>query len=786
MPGFLFVSATADCYLRLPLLNWRLVLVERISLLRNVGKFDSVNSGRQLPFSKATLIFAENGRGKTTLAAILRSLSDGDPVHINERKRLTAAHDPHVVVNVAGTAPHVFQNGTWSATIPDLAVFDDAFVAQNVCSGVDIEPGHRQNLHELILGAQGVALNAAAQAHVSKIEEHNRDIRTKEAAIPATARAGLTVDAFCALKKNPNIVGAISEAERSLNAAQAADAVRREDGFNKIELPRFDTIALNSLFKLSLPEIDTTAFAQVQKHFSEIGDGERWVEDGMHRIIRSDTADEACPFCAQNLSGSPLIGHYRSYFSEAYAQLKREIDLTLQEVRKFHAGDAPAAFERSVHLWEQRRNFWKDFVIVPKVTVDTAAVALSWKIARDAIVADLQKKQAAPLEPLEMTSATLGAIADFDRARDMVASASSTLTSVNDQIASVKERAATANIATLTGELEKLKATEARHSAKIAPLCDAYQDEKKAKKITEGLRDQARDALEQYRASVFPAYENAINSYLRAFGAGFRLDSVTSVNSRGGSSCTYNVVIDNTSVPLTGAPGTPAFKNTLSAGDRNTLALAFFFASLDGDPRLSNKIVVIDDPMTSLDESRSTTTVQELGRLVDRVSQVIVLSHSRPFLCAVWKKFEKFTRTAIKVVRDRDGSDLIGWNVQQDSITDHDKRHAKVVAYIASNNVADQREVAQSLRPMLESFMRVAYPEDFPPDSLLGQFQTICSQRVGQPNQILNAVDTAVLRDLVDYGNRFHHDNPTWQTEIINDQELQHFCERIVAFTRRA
>src|ERR1700710_1153866 len=97
-------------------------VVEHIQLLRNVGKFDSVNAGAQLPFSKLTLVFAENGRGKTTLAAILRSLSDGNPIHITERNRVTATHPPHVVVGVAGSPPHIFQNGTWTATLPDIVI----------------------------------------------------------------------------------------------------------------------------------------------------------------------------------------------------------------------------------------------------------------------------------------------------------------------------------------------------------------------------------------------------------------------------------------------------------------------------------------------------------------------------------------------------------------------------------------------------------------------------------------------------------------------------------------
>jgi wobble nucleotide-excising tRNase len=41
--------------------------------------------------------------------------------------------------------------------------------------------------------------------------------------------------------------------------------------------------------------------------------------------------------------------------------------------------------------------------------------------------------------------------------------------------------------------------------------------------------------------------------------------------------------------------------------------------------------------MTSLDEHRALTTIQEMRRLACEVAQVIVLSHSKSFLCALWK-----------------------------------------------------------------------------------------------------------------------------------------------------
>ncbi len=228
-----------------------------------------------------------------------------------------------------------------------------------------------------------------------------------------------------------------------------------------------------------------------------------------------------------------------------------------------------------------------------------------------------------------------------------------------------------------------------------------------------------------------------------------------------------------------------SFRNTLSAGDRNTLALAFFFASLDQDPALGGKIVVIDDPMSSLDEHRSLTTVQEIRRLASCVAQVIVLSHSKPFLCGLWEGADTTLRSALQVARERAGSTLRAWDVNLDCITEHDKRHTLMREYLVSSG-PNNREVACAIRLVLEAFCRVAFPEHFPPGTLLGVFRGLCAQRVGTDQQILDDDDLQELLDLTEYANRFHHDtNKAWKTETINDTELVGFVRRALAFTRR-
>lgn len=758
-------------------------MIQTFHLLRNIGQFDSVDSGQQLPLNKVALIYAENGRGKTTLAAVLRSLGTGDATPIVERKRLGSVHLPHVVVNGAGNTLALFQNGAWQRRLGRVLVFDDNFVADNICSGINVETDHRQKLHELIIGSQGVALSETVQAAVDRVEQHNRTLQQLAAAITATMRGNLNVEEFCALRVRDGIDVAIQEAERNLAAGRQADEIQRFRLFAPISLPEFDIEAIQRVLGRQLANLEAAAAHRVQGHIADLGArGEEWVASGMTRVRGGE-----CPFCAQELSGSPLIAHYQAYFSQEYQALKQEIDQTIRQINVAHSGDMMAAFERSVAQAAQTRQFWSRFAGIEPVAIDTAVIALDWKMAYEHVRDALLSKQASPLEAVTLGEESLAAVASYYDRRDEMARLNASLVAANAEINLVKERAATANVAALERDLRNLQVERARGTAEAVIACNAYLTEKQAKIATERQRDLAREALDRYRAAVFPGYEDAINTYLRRFNAGFRLGRVSSVNTRGGSSCNYVVLINAHEVPLNHGdlPG-PCFRNAMSAGDRNTLALAFFFASLEREPDLDQITVVIDDPMTSLDEHRSLATIQEIRRLGAAVGQVVLLSHSKPFLCAIWEGIDTNERSAMRIARHKESSTLAPWDVNQDCITEHDRRHGLVYQYIQGNVGINEREVAVALRPILEAFMRVAYPRDFPPGTLLGPFIGICQQREGTQEEIMPRQHRLELRDLLDYANRFHHDtNPAWQTEMINDQELASISRRTLAFATK-
>ena len=409
---------------------------------------------------------------------------------------------------------------------------------------------------------------------------------------------------------------------------------------------------------------------------------------------------------------------------------------------------------------------------------------------RNACLRPLSSKQSAPLERLQLGDDVIDILSAYEQHRMSIVDLNDSLIRTNSIITTLKERADAANLEMIRNSLNELKATKARFTPEIDSLCNGYLEEKKAKARTEALRNAIRTALSNYQTEVFPSMQNAVNTCLDHFNAGFKLDSVVSTGTRGGSACTYNVLINGTAVAVTGSSSgqpEPSFRNTLSSGDRNTLALAFFFASLVHDPDLRNKIVIIDDPITSLDDHRALTTAQRIRYLSEQVGQLFVLSHDQRFLAEIWRGLNSQNQrnVALKIIRDSAGSTLSTWNVSEDAITEHDQRDSKLRDYV-NNNDGDLIDVAKSIRPHLESFLRVAYPQHFLPGALLGQFLTKCRQKVGQEDEILNLTDIQELSNLVEYARTFHHDtNSTVVLPSINDTELRGFVVRTLDFVKR-
>jgi energy-coupling factor transporter ATP-binding protein EcfA2 len=109
-------------------------MLERISQVQGIGLLHDVN-GNAHPLRKATLIYGDNGRGKSTLATILRSLSIGDASLIAARKTLDGTLQPKVILQFGSGHPVNFDAGAWSEQRSEVLVFDANFIERNVHSG---------------------------------------------------------------------------------------------------------------------------------------------------------------------------------------------------------------------------------------------------------------------------------------------------------------------------------------------------------------------------------------------------------------------------------------------------------------------------------------------------------------------------------------------------------------------------------------------------------------------------------------------------------------------------
>ena len=120
-------------------------MIEEIIDFKGIGMLHEAVPDGGLTLSQAVAIYAENGRGKSTLSHLLRSLSDNDCTAVSARRALRQEDEPSAEVRIDG-AKHTLSHGSWDRTCEGLYVFDDRFVEENVCEGTRVGAEHLERL----------------------------------------------------------------------------------------------------------------------------------------------------------------------------------------------------------------------------------------------------------------------------------------------------------------------------------------------------------------------------------------------------------------------------------------------------------------------------------------------------------------------------------------------------------------------------------------------------------------------------------------------------------------
>lgn len=757
-------------------------MIEKIVSIKNIGRFRNCSPRGDVAFQKLTLLFAENGRGKTTLCAILRSLQSGQAEFISERKTLGTSEPASVQLRLGGSN-FTFSNNEWSATYPDIVIFDSVFVHDNVYAGDYVDHEHKKNLYRVVVGAQGVQLAKQVETLDGNIREANRDITSKKDAVSRLLPNGSTLDAYLAWQPIQEIEIKIQQKNAEIVARQRAlnnvTEIQAKGTLSRITLPVFPPDFLTILSK-QLTDITADAEARVREQVAAHGmgsHGETWLSQGVGFV-----ADNHCPFCGQDVDGNDLIAAYRSHFNAAYKSLKQEVAQLSQRITT-SIGEAALGTVQQTHSNNATLvEFWKQFaeISLPVFVIEDAKS--NYATLREIATELAQQKRQSPTEAVSTNArfdAALGAVTTL---QSSIAAYNTAVDSCNALINEQKLAASQgADINSLKRELTDLELNKKRFEPGAVQACQEYQTAVAAKTSLEQQKATAREQLDQHCEQILQEYEASINVYLDQFNAGFTITNSRHRYTGGTPSSHYQILINNNAVDLGDSRtplGSPSFKTALSSGDRSALALAFFLAALKQDSGLQNKIVILDDPFTSQDRFRRTCTQQLIRQFASAARQVVVLSHDPHFLRLIWDGYSAPDIKVLQLRRSGDSTVFSEWDIDTETQSTYMKNYSTLLQFYREQSGAPL-SAARSIRPFLEGMLRAHFPGRFQSNEWLGDF--IAKIRSADDADGLShaKADLPEIEAINDYSKKYHHEqNPNADSERISEDELHGFVKR--------
>jgi wobble nucleotide-excising tRNase len=257
-------------------------MLSKFLSINNIGRFQNCNATGDAALKRFNLIFVENGRGKSTLCAILRSAQSNDPSYVIGRRTLGSADPPHVnLLTAIGSV--TFKDGAWSQAMPQFAIFDSTFVAENVFSGDVVDLDHKRNLYRVIIGNAGLTLAQKVNDLDTQIRAATSTIKNKRATIDGRVPSSFGFDDFVSLAADPGIDTKITEKTNELEGVQQSAQLRTRASLSPITVPEVPT-GLSELLQRTIAGLSATVEQRIAAHIAKHQmqeTGEAWLQRGL-------------------------------------------------------------------------------------------------------------------------------------------------------------------------------------------------------------------------------------------------------------------------------------------------------------------------------------------------------------------------------------------------------------------------------------------------------------------------------------------------------------------------
>lgn len=710
-------------------------MIHKIERLTCIGKFRSYSAVGDVAFNKLTLVYGDNGGGKTNLTSVLRSANQNDPEIIRRRKstNLATVQGAQIVQRNSGVDTHHTFNATgWTNIFPNIEIFDIHFVNENIFSGFDFNEDHKKQLHQFVIGAQGISIQ-------QQIEQNKADkaasklLQTSiEQQILQQVGNNFTTDKiirYLAITSTPsNIAQLIIDAGIALTNASSYSVIQTLQPLST--LPSLNTGIDFSTLKTDLATATETIKnealqALFEEHCKDLTENsietpDSWLEKGMSYLNTKKTVQQSeeeklhCPFCKQEITSTlEIINAYSLKFNEAFNKLVSTIENHLNNLQSFNLEVSIQSLNSINQLNIPKIASWATYL---PTTVQSPIFNIipnenHLKAEFQSLISLVQEKLQNPSQPVS--------IEDITTFESSLVSINSSINVYNQAVTAYNTgittfRSTIQTVQQAQSDVDRLNCINLRFSSTVAPLCTQLTAERQNLRTLETAYPLLIQQQETVASAFFASYQTRINYYLGSvFKTLFRIDNVTNIAPQGRSTQSklgYKLTIDGQDVSFDFTQQTNA-KDCLSEGDKSTLALAFFLSKIDVDPAIADKIIIFDDPLSSFDSNRRLYTVQLLTGFLSRVKQVVVLSHNENFLQLISKNIAAGDKKTLRITENFTTNASIIEPLNLEKLVENDYfRHVKELEdFLSHADITKKDTVLGWMRNVLEAHIRFKF-----------------------------------------------------------------------------
>ncbi|MDF2529219.1 MAG: hypothetical protein K0Q57_99 [Gammaproteobacteria bacterium] len=705
-----------------------MVTIKRIKEIKNVGVFSDFPNGGPLGFEKLTFIYGFNTYGKTTLVDIFQSLKENNSKIIQKRKTIpTQTGNQKVVLSVKNEyeSDLKFENNNWALTTisKNLEVFGTAFIHKNLFTGLTIERANKENFTQFILGENGVEIAEKIASDKKELGDKKRTLKTKLPSFIKDKKDN-EIKAFLefsleGLDKNKienTLAQKMLDLQKERERFKEPQKIIQIQSPDKFEIPVFNIVeilsSINCLLQEGYPNIREDALVKFNKHlsdnFSNSHNAENWIRIGLSYC--KDFTNGDCVFCGQNLKNAhELISTYNEYFNQAYnAYIDRiERDLKKQKEKLEQVNFAEKA---ALQMILTKMLLYKELIADEGFQIGLKKLQTNIELLQEinidkkeilkVVISSCDIKIKSPCKKVDSIN-----FSQFETALSAYNNLLITIKEIIDIllekiIAFKKHYGNTVGIAQsiklLEEEIDELKYKKARIDEN--ENCKNYKTlEKEVVDLNSNII--ALEAqLKINQSDYIKLYFNEINKLFKSFGGkNFFLEKEE--DGRG------HLPVYSLKIKFHGSEIlNDQLESVFSESDRRALALSIFWAkiNLKSDEEKAKTIIVLDDPLTSFDENRITTSINLFKSSLNSISQMIVLTHYSNFIkrfCEITKDTQIATQY-LEIRQDNMGSSLSLSNRNKFTMNEYQKTFLKICGYI---NGEHSSCIKTDLRPFLEN-----------------------------------------------------------------------------------